>query len=154
MLSVLSSASGVTSENAKNAATETSPGKMTSQRTSNSERRGHMKAVKIFLGLLLMYIVSFVPLWLITTNESFDRLWVYLYYLNHACNILVYYVVDPEFRHELKKLVIKQWINYESITVRLRCYTPGFEVSEKVFHFCLCISYMYFYSVVWWLWTL
>ena len=106
---------GVTSENTTNvAATETSPpagGEITTtnQRVaaSNSERRRHVKAVKIFLGLMLMYIVSFTPLWMITTNESYDRLLVYLYYLNHACNILVYYIVDPDFRRDLKKLLIK-----------------------------------------------
>ena len=72
--------------------------------TSQTNKR-HMVAVKQLILIMLVYVSSFLPLFLIL-NVPGTSFWImYLVYINHVANFFIYLAVNKEFRKESKKMI-------------------------------------------------
>ena len=66
-----------------------------------------MVAVKQLILILIVYIVSFLPSFLISIGIS---VWtIYLLYINHVANFFIYLAVNTEFRNETKAMINIIW---------------------------------------------
>ena len=66
----------------------------------------HKRAMKLCLYLLLVYIVSYAPLYLESMVDG--RAWlflIHLYYINHVGNFFIYLATDEKFRAEVKVIM-------------------------------------------------
>ena len=68
------------------------------------QSRSHMRSVKICVCLFLVYIVSYVPLFLVLNGVVSRPEVPLLYYVNHVANFFVYYVTDEKFRDDVRAL--------------------------------------------------
>lgn len=75
--------------------------KLRAQRIAN---RRHMKTLKTFILIVIIYFVSYIPLWFIAAQASFDYSFIYLSYCNYIGNVVVYVLVDSRFRQAMKNI--------------------------------------------------
>ena len=65
----------------------------------------HVKALKLYLAILALYLASFIPMTLILTLENFVL--AYGPFLNHVGNVFIYYVMIKSFRMQSKEVFLK-----------------------------------------------
>ena len=79
-----------------------------------------MIAVKQLILIMIVYIVSFLPPFLLV-NVPGTSVWIiYLIYMNYVANFFIYLAVNAEFRNEAKNMV-------NIIVKKVRC-TSGQEI--------------------------
>ena len=72
--------------------------------TSQTNKR-HVVAVKQLILIMLVYIVSFLPPFLLV-NVPGTSVWIiYLIYMNYVANFFIYLAVNKEFRNETKNMI-------------------------------------------------
>ena len=88
------------------------PATATSQHhVSESQERAkyHVKTLKIYVAILVLYLFSSVPSLLVLASDyddDADYRWVgYLYYINNIGNPVIYYAFNDKFRQEVKTLL-------------------------------------------------
>ena len=62
-------------------------------------------AVTQFILITVVYVISFVPLFVFLTGFVDGYFLLYFYNFNHISNFFIYLAVNKEFRNETKKLV-------------------------------------------------
>ena len=72
--------------------------------TQQSNRR-HIVAVTQFILITVVYVISFVPLFVFLTGIVDGYFLLYFYNFNHISNFFIYLAVNKEFRKETKILV-------------------------------------------------
>ena len=70
-----------------------------------AQSKKHMRSVKICVCLFLVYMVSYVPLFLILNGVVNRPEVALLYYINHFANFFVYYVTDEKFRDDVRAVL-------------------------------------------------
>lgn len=83
---------------------ETNTAPKVGERAARKRNKQHAKAVKIFVGLFVIYLLSYIPMWMMITDTTTDYSVMYLYYINHVSNFFVYAFIDQGFRSSLKQL--------------------------------------------------
>ena len=62
------------------------------------------KTIKIFISISLLFVLSFLPSVLILLGFVSDfAVLFYAYFINHFGNPIVYFIIDKQFRDQLKK---------------------------------------------------
>ena len=81
--------------------------------TATTIRKRDRKVIKVFQALTVLFLASFLPLFLQLTNTIDNMLVLYPYFLNHFGNSIIYYVIDEEFRAEANRIRYKMkfWWN-------------------------------------------
>lgn len=74
-------------------------------RRSMARRLQNLTAVRIFIALFLLLIVSYIPTIAFTTGLVNQPMLTYLYFINHTGNPIAYYVINERFRKEVNLLV-------------------------------------------------
>ena len=64
-----------------------------------------MVAVKQLILIMLVYVSSFLPLFLILNVPGISYWIVYLLYINNVANFFIYLAVNTEFRNEAKIMI-------------------------------------------------
>lgn len=75
------------------------------QSTSNANRSKHITAVKVFIALFLILIVSYIPTRLVRSETAENFYVTYLYFVNHVGNPLVYYAINKTYRSDVNQLI-------------------------------------------------
>ena len=71
--------------------------------TQQSNRR-HIVAVTQFILITVVYVISFIPLFIFLNGFVGGYFLLYLYNFNHISNFYIYLAVNKEFRKEAKNL--------------------------------------------------
>ena len=71
--------------------------------TRRSNRR-HIVAVTQFILITVVYVISFIPLFIFLNGFVGGYFLLYLYNFNHISNFYIYLAVNKEFRKEAKNL--------------------------------------------------
>ena len=97
---------GVTSRNVKMVSE-------TQQRTAH-----HIKTLKLFIAVLTLYLMSFLPLMLTMalSLKGMETPTVYLYYINNVGNPFIYFIFISSFRNDVKALFGKWFLKIRSCT--------------------------------------
>ena len=74
--------------------------------SEGQQRRGHhVKTLKIYVGVLVLYLATVIPVALLAANINSTHLWVaYVYYINNIGNPFIYYAFNDRFRDEVKAM--------------------------------------------------
>ena len=89
-------------------------GKMAAKRGVGGEARQaahskrHKRAMKLGLSILILYLLSFTPLFIYPFIEANLANYIgRLYYINHIGNFFIYYATDGKFRRDFKSIIVK-----------------------------------------------
>ncbi|KAK3084163.1 hypothetical protein FSP39_009286 [Pinctada imbricata] len=73
--------------------------------TKPAARRIHIKTTQVLFTVTIVYIISFLPTFLMSYNLIKLQKVVYLiYFFNNTANPIIYSFMNPKFRQEVKKL--------------------------------------------------
>ncbi|KAL3857923.1 hypothetical protein ACJMK2_012548 [Sinanodonta woodiana] len=71
---------------------------------ASSHRNAHIKTTQVLFIVTIVYIISFLPMFLMTHNVIKTRIMIfYLYFINNAANPIVYSFLNRNFRVEVRK---------------------------------------------------
>ena len=65
----------------------------------------HVKTLKLYVAVLMLYLISFVPLIVEIMTHGAGIGLIYFYYLNNVCNPVIYYIFISRFRRDVKALL-------------------------------------------------
>ena len=66
-------------------------------------RKKHLVAVKTFLSIWVCLIVSYLPGYVVTLGLLHPAA-IFLYFINHLCNPLIYFMFNKEFRRSVRNM--------------------------------------------------
>ena len=75
-----------------------------SQSLSTGKER---RSIKIFISMTLLFLISFIPYIFGLTGFFKSPFVLYLYFINHFGNSLIYFIIDSNFRNEANRVLKK-----------------------------------------------
>lgn len=75
--------------------------------TLSASRSRHATTIKVFMAILTMFILSYVPSILVHRRVFHNFYITYFYFINHMGNAVAYYAINRKFRRCVNKLFVK-----------------------------------------------
>ena len=73
----------------------------------NKKKSADRKIVKILISLTILFVLSYIPMILRLTKVIPDFSMMYVYFINHCGNPIIYFSLDDYFRKEMKIIANK-----------------------------------------------
>lgn len=87
--------------------------KGSSRMTSSHNNARHITTIKVFMALLAISVLSYVPPGLVASKVLPNFYFLYLYFINHVANPVAYYAINRQFRKGVNSIV-KDWFKRET----------------------------------------
>ncbi|KAK6192109.1 hypothetical protein SNE40_003647 [Patella caerulea] len=75
------------------------------QEKNHRQKKAHIKTAKVLCIVTIIYIVSYLPTFVITHSPIHNNIFLfYFYFIHSASNPVIYSFMNKQFRNEIKKL--------------------------------------------------
>ena len=78
----------------------------TSRSNVSTNRNLHITTIKLVVAIVAIFLLSFIPTFLASALRHFYL--SYLYFFNHVANPFAYYVINRQFRHDVRALFARR----------------------------------------------